>query len=165
MKLLTTFSLALVFVFGAAGASAGGKYKHDKDWHVSVHHNYYGGHKYDRHHRHYRYKKHHYNHRYRHRHHLRHHYRHYDYPNRRGGYWRYRRHGHYYPYVGAAIVGSIIGHSAYHLHGDNVCYDDHGRDRRGDRHGGYSEVVGCHRIERLPDGRERRVDVPLSECY
>ena len=165
MKALTTLSLALLLAFGAASASAGGKHKHHKkhhkDWHVSVHHNYYGGSRYGKH---YRYKKHHYKHHYNHGYRHRHHYRHYDYPGYRGGYWRYRRHGYYYPYVGAAVVGSIIGHSAYHLHGDNVCYDEH-RDRRGDRTGGYSEVVGCHRIERLPDGRERRVDVPLSECY
>ena len=169
MKHLTILGLALVLALTAASASAGGKHKHHKkhhnDWEVSVHHNYYGGPKYGKRYRHYRHKNHYYNHRYRHRHHYRHHYRHYDYPSYRGGYWRHRRHSYYYPYVGAAIVGSIIGHSAYHLHGDNVCYDDHAGDRRGDRSGGYSEVVGCHRIERMPDGSERRVDVPLSECY
>ena len=133
MKVLTSLSLALVLAFGAASASAGGKYKHHKkhgkDWHVSVHHNYYGGYKYNKHRRHYRHHRHHYNHRYRHR----HHYRHYDYPGRRGGYWRHRRHGYYYPYIGAAIAGSLIGHSFYHLHGTTVCYDDHGHDRRGGR--------------------------------
>lgn len=154
MKALTSLSLALVLAFGAASASAGGKHKHHKkhqnDWYVSVHHNHYSGHKYRKHHaNHYRY-----DYRYRHRPH--------DYYGHRGGYWRYRRHGYYYPYVGAAIAGSIIGHSAYHLHGSNVCYDNH--DRRGDRYRGSTEVVGCHRIEQLPDGTERRVDVPLSQC-
>lgn len=172
MKLLTSLSLALVLAFGAASASAGDKHKqhkkHHNDRHVSVHH---GGHKHGKHYRRHHYERQHYGHRYRHHynrhynHRYNHHYRHrHDYHGYRGGYWRYRRHGDYYPYIGVAIAGSLIGHRLYHLHGDTVCYDDHERDRRGERRGGYSEVVGCHRIERLPDGSERRVDVPLSEC-
>jgi len=166
MKVLTSLSLAFVLAFGAASATAGGKHKHHKDWHVSVHHNYYGGDRYYKSPRHYRHKKHYYKHhykpyykpyykkRYRHR----HGYRYYDYPRYRNDYRRHRGHRYYYPYRGVSLSGAVVGHSAYHLHDNNVCYDDHGG------RSGYSEVVGCHRIERLPDGGERRVDVPLSEC-
>ena len=67
-------------------------------------------------------------------------------------------------YAGA-LIGSAIFFSIYHTHDGAYCYDDHGRsgDRYGD--GGRREIVGCHRIERLPDGRERRIEVPLSECH
>jgi hypothetical protein len=73
--------------------------------------------------------------------------------------------------VGAAIVGSVINHSLYHTHGGAVCYDNHSGSRNSGssdsydrRSSGYSEVSGCHRIERMPDGSERRVEVPLSQC-
>ncbi len=161
MKALMSLSLALVLALVAASASASGKHKHNdkyqKDRHVSVQHGYSGGHKYRNQHRRHHYYDQRRNHRYQ------HHYRHRHYYNGyRGGYWHYRRPGYYYPWVGAAITGTILGHSLYHLHGDNVCYDDH--DRRGDRYRSSTEVVGCHRIEQLPDGSERRVDVPLSQC-
>lgn len=106
------------------------------------------------------------------RHHKKHHGWHYQRWDRHG--WRHdgwRRHSwnhgrrYYGDYLGAALVGSALTYSFYHLHGGAVCYDHHD-DRRstGYRDRGYSEVVGCHRIERLEDGTEVRVDVPLSQC-
>ncbi len=102
-----------------------------------------------------------------------------------GGQWQGYQHGHghwkrghwypapryYYPRVdynryvyyplGAALVASAVNYSLYHSHGGLPCYEQHATT--------YSppapEVVGCHRIERYPDGSQRRVDVPLSECY
>lgn len=63
----------------------------------------------------------------------------------------YHHRDNYYP-LGAALIGAAVTYSLYHAHD-----------------GGYSasnsEVVGCHRIERYPDGSERRVEVPLGECY
>lgn len=79
---------------------------------------------------------------------------------------RIHRDRHYGSYLGAAIVGSALTYSLYHLHDNAVCYDSHD-DRHGDRHGSRyqdTEVVGCHRIERLADGSQVRVDVPLAEC-
>jgi len=69
---------------------------------------------------------------------------------------------YYYP-LGAALIGAAISYSFYHAHDGVRCYESHGTS--------YSvpsvrtEVVGCHRIERYPDGSERRVEVPPSECY
>ena len=90
---------------------------------------------------------------------------HHRYPYR--GPWSYRgyRPGFYYyypPYAGA-LIGSAITYSLFHTHNGAHCYDDHGR-RDDYRDGGRREIVGCHRIERLPDGRERRIEVPLSQC-
>jgi len=71
-------------------------------------------------------------------------------------------HDYYYP-LGAALIGAAISYSLYHAHDGVRCYESHGTS--------YSapsvrtEVVGCHRIERYPDGSERRVEVPTSECY
>jgi hypothetical protein len=86
----------------------------------------------------------------------------------------YRRDNVFPALLGAAIVGSVINHSLYHTHGGAVCYDKHSDAsysnydnayNSGSRSVGYSEVSGCHRIERMPDGSERRVDVPISQCY
>ncbi|MFK7975903.1 MAG: hypothetical protein AB8C02_07180 [Halioglobus sp.] len=81
--------------------------------------------------------------------------------------WRHSRHysrnRHYGNYLGAAIVGSALTYSLYHLHDGAVCYDSH-EDHR-DRDYERNDVVGCHRIERLEDGSQVRVDVPLSECH
>lgn len=104
--------------------------------------------------------------------------RHYGYRNGwNHGYWSHRgkhhrnwhhnrrhyRGGYYGDYIGAAILGSALTYSLYHLHDGAVCYDSHD-DRRDRRRYKQSEVVGCHRIERLQDGSEIRVDVPLAEC-
>jgi hypothetical protein len=102
-----------------------------------------------------------------------HHDRHYRGDGYRGGHPapRYYRGGWarpwyrpYYPYnysayLGSALVGSAVAYSLYHSHGGLSCHDDH-PERGGSRY----EVVGCHRIEILPDGSERRVEVPLSAC-
>ncbi len=83
--------------------------------------------------------------------------------------YRYRKYynGHYYPnYLGAALIGSALTYSLYHTHNGNQCYEDHGGDTyRSSSSGGSSEVVGCHRIETLPNGEQRRVEVPISQCY
>jgi len=71
---------------------------------------------------------------------------------------------YYFPnHYGLVAVGPTLSFSLYHRHRGKVCYDRHsGRDYRGAYH---SEVVGCHRIERFPDGSHRRVDVPVAQCY
>jgi len=145
MNNLSIYSLAIILVLGTSAALAGER-RH-------------GGHGYKQHHPHYKqkhqyYKRHHYWH------YPRHNYRRHYYPRYRGAY------GYYYPpYLGAALVGSALTHSLYHTHQGAVCYDNHQRDADPRRGGSSREVVGCHRIERLPDGSERRVEVPLSECY
>jgi hypothetical protein len=90
--------------------------------------------------------------------------------------YNYRHHGYYnrsyyYPsYLGAALFGSALTYSLYHTHNGNQCYENHGNNGSNGNYGGGSysgsntEVVGCHRIEQLPDGSERRVEVPLSQC-
>jgi hypothetical protein len=66
----------------------------------------------------------------------------------------YHDHDDYYVPLGAALIGAAITYSIFHSHdGANS-----GSSRS-------SDVVGCHRIERYPDGSERRVEVPLAECY
>ena len=74
-----------------------------------------------------------------------------------GGY--YRPHYYFPDYVGAALIGSALTYSLYHTHNGAYCYDNHGDNNYQQR--SYSEVVGCHRMERLPDGSERRLEVPL----
>jgi hypothetical protein len=68
---------------------------------------------------------------------------HYSYGNHykthyRHGYKSHHRSSFYsHSYLGAALIGSALR---------------------------YGEVVGRHRIERLPNGRHRRVDVARSQC-
>jgi len=90
---------------------------------------------------------------------------HYRYRYR--GPWSYRgyRPGYYYPPYAGALIGSAISFSLFHTHEGAYCYEDHGRRDQRYRDSGRREIVGCHRIERLPDGRERRIEVPLSECH
>ena len=81
----------------------------------------------------------------------------------------YNRNYYHPSYLGAALVGSALTYSLYHNHNGNQCYENHGNSGNSSYGGGScsgsnTEVVGCHRIEQLPDGRERRVEVPLSEC-
>ncbi|MCR9104909.1 MAG: hypothetical protein NXI15_06450 [Gammaproteobacteria bacterium] len=84
------------------------------------------------------------------------------YPSRH--HWR---HGtrYYAPALGAVITGSIISHRLYHRHRGVVCYERHNLYPGSHRHAGHTEIAGCHRIERLPNGTQRRVEVPLSQCY
>jgi len=65
----------------------------------------------------------------------------------------YRDRDYYYP-LGAALIGAAVTYSIFHSH-------DNGYSGSG----ASTEVVGCHRIERYPDGSERRVEVSMSECY
>jgi len=69
-------------------------------------------------------------------------------------YPRHDHHSDYYYPLGAALIGAAVTYSLYH-----------GRDAGYSERAGSTEVVGCHRIERYPDGSERRVEVPLGECY
>ena len=56
-------------------------------------------------------------------------------------------------YVGGALLGSALTYGA--INNGRYCDDDF--RYRGD-------VRGCYRIERLPNGRERRVELPPSAC-
>lgn len=79
---------------------------------------------------------------------------------------RHYRHD-YSGYLGAALLGSAITYTLFHQHNGADCHDSHGyRDSRDyrDRYSNRYDVVGCHRIERFADGRERRVRVPLAQC-
>lgn len=98
----------------------------------------------------------------------------------RHGYWRQGRYyapRYYYrgwganpyrgwgqAYLGGAILGSALTYSVVNNHAD--C-DDHRHNHSADgyhRDGPRYEIEGCYRIEQLPDGRERRIELPLSEC-
>jgi hypothetical protein len=80
-------------------------------------------------------------------------------------YSNHYRQAYYYPsYLGAALIGSAFSYSLSHNHNGTSCYENHSNDRYRQSSGGYNEVVGCHRIERLPDGTERRIEVPVSQC-
>jgi hypothetical protein len=65
----------------------------------------------------------------------------------------YYEHNYYAP-LGAALIGAAVTYSIFHAHDADYTTSST-----------RPEVVGCHRIERYPDGSERRVEVPLSECY
>ena len=154
MKPLTVFAFALLLFTVNAGAMAGGKgygKKHGNQ-HGNQHYEQ-RGHKYGNHH----------NGRHRYNYNRRHNYRHYR-PFRGGRYYGgYYRPNYYYPsYLGAALIGSAITYSLYHTHNGAYCYDSHGNDSY--RRSSGSEVVGCHRMERQPDGSQRRVEVPMSQC-
>lgn len=186
MKKLSTCLLALVIAGGSSMAMGAphqgerhhkGEHRHQKhDFKVGRHHDVHrierGRHhnKHLREHRRHHAAKEHRRHHRKWRDHRRHRWDHYG--------WRYNgwdhrpwrrhhwRHGGYYgDYVGAAILGSALTFSLYHRHNGAICYDRH--DDRHDpyyREGRRTDVVGCHRIERLADGTEVRVDVPLEEC-
>lgn len=137
MKQLTIFVITLLLFTANAGAMANSKSHGAK--HVN-HHYPQKGYKYGH------YKKH--NYRY---------YRPYRGPRVYRSYYRP-------PYLGAALIGSALRYSLFHTHNGANCYDNHGNDSYQPSSGSYSEVVGCHRMERLPDGTEFRVEVPISEC-
>jgi hypothetical protein len=149
MKQLSVYTLALLLVIGTTSALASGRdhRRHSNDRHNTHRSHYNYGNHYQSHYRH-GYSRHHGSSHYRH------------------GFYRPSFYGH--SYLGAALIGSAFSYSLYHQHNGAVCYDNHGSDIRGsDRYeprASYSEVVGCHRIERLPDGTQRRVDVPRSQC-
>ncbi|MFT4824308.1 MAG: hypothetical protein ACJAUG_002094 [Halioglobus sp.] len=171
MKKLTLYGLALLLIASTSTAFAGDadNRRHDKhnkyDRHASKHER-----QYNKHDRHYnsRFNSHynsHYN----------RHYSHNGFRKHRG----YRSHhgfrefhggnyyrSSYYPsaYLGAALIGSAISYNRYHQHNGASCYDDHSNDSRQSSNRNYSEIVGCHRIERLADGSERRVEVPRAQC-
>ncbi|MBN7797843.1 hypothetical protein [Parahaliea mediterranea] len=146
MKRLSVYGLAAMVLLGAAAAQAdrgdhrGGKH-HWKGEH--------GKHYRDRHHRH-----------------------RYVHPGKRRYYrgrwvrpWRDYAPRYYGPrydypgYLGSALIGGAVAYSLFHSHGGATCHDSH-LSSSGQRY----EVVGCHRIEYLPDGTQRRVEVPLSAC-
>lgn len=165
MKKFTLYGLALLLVASTSIAFAGDRDhrrhdKHDRQY-SSKHERHYN--KHDRHYnKHYnRHYKTHYN-RYYSGHGFRSHRGYRSHHGFRGGYYPH----YYYPsaYLGAALIGSAINYSLYHQHNGATCYDNHSSDRNRSSDRNYSEVVGCHRIERLADGSERRVDVPLSQC-
>lgn len=66
-------------------------------------------------------------------------------------------------YLGGALLGSALTYSVVHNHSD--CNDhSHNHSLDSYRDGPRYEITGCYRIEQLPDGRERRIELPLSEC-
>ena len=150
MKLLTAYGLAFLLFTGGTAALAGGKghggHHGGKNYNSGKH--YSGGHSYRG---------------YRNKHRVRH-YNHYR-PYRNNFYYgSYYRPNYFYPsYLGAALVGSALTSSLYHTHNGERCNDRHA-DSDYRQSSGNREVVGCHRIEVLADGSERRVEVPMSQC-
>ena len=59
--------------------------------------------------------------------------------------------------IGGAIIGSAITGSLLDDGGCRHCGRD--RDPLPSR-----EITGCYRLERTPDGYERRIELPASEC-
>lgn len=84
----------------------------------------------------------------------------------RAGRW-HRRHDRWDLGVGGLATGIVIGSQLNH---NRYCPPDRRRDRR-HRHqrndwrgDGGREITACYRMEVLPDGRERRVELPISDC-
>ena len=160
MKKLIVLAMTLLLCSVNSGALAGGK------GHKYGHSNH-GKHQ-GKHYKHHKHKKHYKQHkRYKHG-------KHYGHHGHYGYYRPYRGHryygGYYHPdyaypsYLGAALIGSALTYSLFHTHNGTYCYDNHGNNNYRQSNGRYSEVVGCHRIEQLPDGSERRIEVPMSQC-
>ncbi len=84
----------------------------------------------------------------------------------RAGRWRHGR-DRWALGVGGLATGIVIGS---HLNHDRHCRHDRFdvRDHRVYRDDWRREdrrrVTGCYRIEVSPDGRERRVELPVSDC-
>jgi len=146
MKRLTTIGFCALLAMGSGAALADRDYRGGKgDGHGNGHGKGHGYHD----------ERHNY------KHYGGHHDTHYVYYYPRPYYPRYPDRYVYYP-LGAALIGSAVTYSLYHSHDGVRCYDNHSVSSYSSPS---SEVVGCHRIERYPDGSERRVDLPLSECY
>lgn len=156
MKKLTCYGIALSLLIATTGSIAENR-GHGKNK---------GKHQYQQ-------KSQHYGHRDD-RHYGRHYDRHYGYRDghRYGHYRPYRQPRYYYgghhhddypSYLGAALLGSAITYSLLHTHNGAHCNDNHGGDYYRQSNSS-TEIVGCHRIERLPDGSEVRVEVPMSQC-
>lgn len=148
MKKLTAYGLAFLLFTGTSAALAG---RDDRGDHGRGHDDNRG--------QHHKHKKHHYKHK-------KHHYKNY-YRGPRNHFYsrRYYSPGYYYPsYLGAALIGSAVTSSLYHSHSGERCYDNHVDDQYRQGSSSNREVVGCHRIEMLADGSERRVEVPMSQC-
>lgn len=149
MKILSVYTVAILLVVSTTSALASGREhrRHSNDNH-STHRSHYS---YDNH-----YKTH-YLHGYN---------RHRSSSQYRRGFYRPSIYGH--SNLGAALIGSAFSYSLYHHHNGAMRYNNHGSDiRESDRYetsSKYSKVVGCHRIERLPDGSRRRVDITRSQC-
>lgn len=80
--------------------------------------------------------------------------------------WGYGPHGHDWrwdrrwgngSFFTGALIGSTLTRGALHERGDHR-YCDHDRRPIGDS-------ARCYRVERLPDGRERRVPLPDRACF
>jgi hypothetical protein len=136
MKQLTVYGLAFLLVVGTTTALAGDR-RHGGHPPGSQH--YRGHHGYS--------------------------YKHYPQHSYYRGHYGRHHYGRYYPsYLGAALIASSLSYSLHHNHNGVACYQSHSTDRYQQQSSSYSEVVGCHRIERLSDGSERRVEVPMSQC-
>lgn len=154
MQRLTAIMMALVLLGSSATALA----DRDRDRHRGGKH---GGHHgfHDKHHgKHHGYRGKYHEYRGKdYRHHGKRHVKHYVYYHSKP-YHRSRAHYNYDPYLplGAALVGTAVGFTLGHGH-DNVT-TTYTRSTT-------SNVTGCFRVERYPDGSERRVNLPPSECY
>lgn len=146
MKRLTAVIMSLVLA-GSSGLATADRDRHDKGWRGGDY-----------------------------RHHGDHHWGHHGHPGRHYGppvkhyVYYYPRHHHttrvYYDYdpylpLGAALVGTAIGYTLSRSGSD--CYGNCTTTTYSSAP--VSNVSGCYRIERYPDGGERRVELPLSECY
>ncbi len=154
MKKLTAYGLAFLLFTGTSAALAD---RGDRGDH--------GGGYDDNRGQHYKHKKHHHKHKKHHYKHRKHHYKNY-YRGHHNRFYnrRYYAPGYYYPsYLGAALIGSALTSSLYHTHSGERCYQNHS-DNQYRQSSSNREVVGCHRIEILADGSERRVEVPMSQC-
>lgn len=151
MKKLTAILMALAMA-GSPGLAMADRGKHHGDRRGDYHQGYQG------------------------KHHGKHDYKHYRHPGKRYGhsarhpvyhhYWPHYRTRIYYghdPYLplGAALVGTAIGYSLSQSGPD--CSASCGTTSYLQR--APTNVSGCYRIERYPDGSERRVDLPPSQCF
>lgn len=145
MKKLTAYGLVFLLFTGSSAALAG------RDDHGRGHDGNRG--------QHHKHKKHHYNHN-------KQHYSHY-YRSHRNHFYnrRYYSQNYYYPsYLGAALIGSALTSSLYHSHNGERCYEEHAVDQYRQSSSSNRQVIGCHRIEVLADGSERRIEMPMSQC-
>lgn len=141
MKTLTVYAIAALLVMGTTAALAGNKHNNHNKHHGNSHNS------------HHNYKRH---------------------NNHHGGHHSGHRSGHYGShynnYLGVAMLGSALTYSFYHTHQGVACYQRHDNGGRYEQYNfnssntRHTEIVGCHRIEQLGDGRQLRVELPLAEC-